>query len=293
MLELSMGLDADLGIDSIKRVEILSAMNDLAPGLPEVDTAVMAKLDTLGQVVDYMNEQLAAAGGSSAPPPSAAPATRPAAAAQAGPASVDLHALLLEVVAEKTGYPPEMLTLEMELEGDLGIDSIKRVEILSAMNDLAPGLPEVDTAVMAKLDTLGQVVDYMNEQLAAAGGSSAPPPSAAPATRPAAAAQAGPASVDLHALLLEVVAEKTGYPPEMLTLEMELEGDLGIDSIKRVEILSAHARGGRRNSADIDTGGRSRQARHPARQVVDHVNAQLTAAGGSSKATTSRSEAAD
>ena len=73
--------------------------------------------------------------------------------------------MLLEVVSDKTGYPPEMLSMEMELEGDLGIDSIKRVEILSSMNDLAPGLPEVDTAVMAKLVTLGQVVDYMNEQL--------------------------------------------------------------------------------------------------------------------------------
>ncbi len=157
MLTLEMELEADLGIDSIKRVEILSAMNDLAPGLPEVDTAVMAKLATLGQVVDYMNEELAAAGG--------APASNGAATAPAPAGELDLHALLLQVVSEKTGYPPEMLSMEMELEADLGIDSIKRVEILSAMNDLAPGLPEVDTAVMAKLATLGQVVDYMNEQL--------------------------------------------------------------------------------------------------------------------------------
>ncbi|MBW2388531.1 MAG: hypothetical protein JRG89_08835, partial [Deltaproteobacteria bacterium] len=163
-----------------------------------------------------------------ATPTPAAAIAQPPAPPQASDAGIDLHALLLEVVSEKTGYPPEMLSMEMELEGDLGIDSIKRVEILSAMNDLAPGLPEVDTAVMAKLATLGQVVDYMNEQLVAAGGSVASTP----------AAVAGP-SVDLHALLLEVVSEKTGYPPEMLSMEMELEGDLGIDSIKRVEILSA------------------------------------------------------
>jgi acyl transferase domain-containing protein len=168
MLNMEMELEADLGIDSIKRVEILSAMNDLAPGLPEVDTAVMAKLATLGQVVDYMNGQLEAAGGSPAESQTGSAAT---AAAQGTPSAagsgtdIDLHALLLEVVSDKTGYPPEMLNMEMELEADLGIDSIKRVEILSAMNDLAPGLPEVDTAVMAKLATLGQVVDYMNGQL--------------------------------------------------------------------------------------------------------------------------------
>ncbi|HEV7854220.1 MAG TPA: beta-ketoacyl synthase N-terminal-like domain-containing protein, partial [Mycobacterium sp.] len=49
------------------------------------------------------------------------------------PASVDLHALMLAVVAEKTGYPAEMLNLDLDLEGDLGIDSIKRVEILAAI----------------------------------------------------------------------------------------------------------------------------------------------------------------
>ena len=46
--------------------------------------------------------------------------------------------ILLEVVAEKTGYPAEMLELDMQLDADLGIDSIKRVEILSALQDRLP-----------------------------------------------------------------------------------------------------------------------------------------------------------
>ena len=50
----------------------------------------------------------------------------------------------MSVVAEKTGYPAEMLGAHMELEADLGIDSIKRVEILSAIRERAPGLPEVE-----------------------------------------------------------------------------------------------------------------------------------------------------
>ena len=53
----------------------------------------------------------------------------------------------------------------MELEADLGIDSIKRVEILSAMQDLVPGLPDVDLAVMASLATLGEIVDYLSSQM--------------------------------------------------------------------------------------------------------------------------------
>ena len=166
MLNMEMELEADLGIDSIKRVEILSSMNERAPGIPQVDTTVMATLATLGQVVDYMNGQLEQSSGAASVTPAPTPPTNGSAPASTpAPAStVDLHALLLEVVSQKTGYPSEMLNMEMELEADLGIDSIKRVEILSSMNDLAPGIPEVDTTVMAKLATLGQVVDYMNGQ---------------------------------------------------------------------------------------------------------------------------------
>ena len=40
---------------------------------------------------------------------------------------------MMATVADKTGYPAAMLELTMDLEGDLGIDSIKRVEILAAV----------------------------------------------------------------------------------------------------------------------------------------------------------------
>ncbi len=138
---------------------------------------------------------------------------------------------MLSVVAEKTGYPADMLNLAMDLEGDLGIDSIKRVEILSAVADQAPELRSVDMGHMGSLRTLGAIVEYMKSL----GPQDATAPAAPVAPRPVASV------VDLQALMLAVVAEKTGYPADMLNLAMDLEGDLGIDSIKRVEILSAVA----------------------------------------------------
>jgi acyl transferase domain-containing protein/NAD(P)-dependent dehydrogenase (short-subunit alcohol dehydrogenase family)/acyl carrier protein len=77
------------------------------------------------------------------------------------PKEMDYEELLISVVAEKTGYPADILNLEMGLESDLGIDSIKRVEILSAIKDQAPWLPEVDTGEMANIRTMGDVLDYM------------------------------------------------------------------------------------------------------------------------------------
>jgi hypothetical protein len=45
---------------------------------------------------------------------------------------------LLAIVSEKTGYPVETLELDMDMEADLGIDSIKRVEILGALQAQFP-----------------------------------------------------------------------------------------------------------------------------------------------------------
>ena len=70
----------------------------------------------------------------------------------------------LEVISDKTGYPVEVLELEMDLETDLGIDSIKRVEILGAMQELFPDLPAVNPEDLGEIRTLSQIVEYLGQQ---------------------------------------------------------------------------------------------------------------------------------
>ncbi len=41
--------------------------------------------------------------------------------------------MLLSIIEERTGYPPDMVGLKQNLEAELGIDSIKRVEIVGAL----------------------------------------------------------------------------------------------------------------------------------------------------------------
>lgn len=162
----------------------------------------------------------------------AAPVAVAAPAVVATPApSIDLGALLLAIVADKTGYPAEMINLDMDLEADLGVDSIKRVEILAALHTQGAVVAQTEPAKMSGMHTLRQIAEYLQ------GGAVANAPVAAPA---AAAAVAAPAAADdIAGILLGVVADKTGYPVEMLDLAMDIEADLGIDSIKRVEILAA------------------------------------------------------
>ena len=173
------------------------------------------------------------------PPPAPSPAVLaapivlpvpiPVTAPVASRASV-VHAVLVEVVSEKTGYPPEVLEPGMQLDADLGIDSIKRVEILSALQDRLPGSPVIGPEHLGTIRTLGQIAEFLGGDDDQAGG-----PPAALATSPAPMVNAD----RVHAVLVEVVSEKTGYPPEVLEPGMQLDADLGIDSIKRVEILSA------------------------------------------------------
>jgi acyl transferase domain-containing protein len=178
----------------------------------------------------------------SAPQPVAAPAPEPARRqapipsartapeAAAAPSGVDIEELLLAVVSEVTGYPVSMLDTSMALEADLGVDSIKRVQILSAVRSSVPDLPEVDVAELGKLRSLSDIVARFRTATAPVGTGSIPSARTVPE-----ATTAG----DVEGVMLAAVADATGYPVSMLEMSMELEGDLGIDSIKRVQILSA------------------------------------------------------
>ncbi len=219
-----MDLEADLGIDSIKRVEILSAIAEKLPGAPKVKPEHLGTLRTLKSIADYLSAGMAAA------PAAGEPA--PARVSPPAPSSAPVLPTLVAIVSEKTGYPAETINPEMDLEADLGIDSIKRVEILSAVAEKLPGAPKVKPEHLGTLRTLKSIADYLSSGMAAAPVS----PELAPERAPAAAAAA-----PVLPTLLAIVADKTGYPAETINPDMDLEADLGIDSIKRVEILSAVA----------------------------------------------------
>lgn len=204
MLELSMDIEADLGIDSIKRVEILGGLLELYPDLPKPNPEELGQLRTLGQIVEYMRTLVPAISPvesapvqtrqevaldeaktseesdvvtqqienaeskdiyiASSPVPVALPTLEEPTSSLPSLDFTDLSQILLNVVSEKTGYPVEMLELSMDMEADLGIDSIKRVEILGALLELYPNLPKPNPEELGELRTLGQIVDYMKQQ---------------------------------------------------------------------------------------------------------------------------------
>lgn len=217
LLAPEMDLESDLGVDSIKRVEILAALQDALPEAPEIPEEELASIRTLADLEARLGAALPAS-----PPAAPISSKRPA-----GPRAADVAGTVLSIVADKTGYPRDLLGVAMELEGDLGIDSIKRVEILSAIAEALPSAPELPEEELAALRTLGDIIEALS-----AGGPTEPEPPGAPTPD---------TSASLGATILGTIAERTGYPVDLLQPSMELEGDLGIDSIKRVEIFSAIA----------------------------------------------------
>ena len=102
----------------------------------------------------------------SAPTPAAAPAAK-------GMDKAAISALLLGIVEDRTGYPGDMLGMDQSIEADLGIDSIKRVEIIGA---LLKGLPGAQSTAAAPISealneqkTLGAIVERLTKHLEAAG----------------------------------------------------------------------------------------------------------------------------
>ncbi|MBK8726036.1 MAG: SDR family NAD(P)-dependent oxidoreductase [Holophagaceae bacterium] len=151
--------------------------------------------------------------------PVSAPQAALAAPAPPGRGQDDIEALLLAIVSERTGYPLEMLDLDLDLEADLSIDSIKRVEILgaiaermgtsgAAMEELPEDLVAVKTlrAIIAALKTFAGESGAAQASLAAA-----VPAALAPAATDAAPPRP-PAPVGRFVIRMEPGGEAKGGP---------------------------------------------------------------------------------
>ena len=163
----------------------------------------------------------------------------------------DIQKVLFDTVSRLTGFPEEMLEPSMDIESDLGIDSIKKVEIISELEKHLPDTSGLTTESIGSVRTLTDICQAIAAQAPALDAGTKPHIEAAPGADThfvsQTAAEAGPDAApgtdvpqtpQIMQMLVDTISELTGFPQEMLEPGMNLESDLGIDSIKRVEILS-------------------------------------------------------
>ncbi|MCG8918731.1 acyltransferase domain-containing protein, partial [Actinokineospora sp. PR83] len=245
MVEPGLDLEADLSVDSIKRTEIAGELRSRLGGGADVEDLVRAR--TAGELAALL-----------APSGTAAPAGAvPVVGVPVGAAPV-VNALdvVLGVIAERTGYPVEMVEPGLDLEADLSVDSIKRTEIAGELVARVGGSVDVEELVRAR--TAAELAALLGP----------PAPVAAPAAVPV---------EDALGSVLGVIAERTGYPVEMVEPGLDLEADLSVDSIKRTEIAGELiARFG--GSADVEDLVRARTAAELAALLAPAPAAQAPAA---------------
>ncbi len=148
---------------------------------------------------------------------------------------------IVALLAAKTGYPAEMLDPDLDLEADLGIDTVKQAEFITEVREEF-GIPQIKDLKIADFPTIKSVSEFVAEKTDAkpAGKERQPENTTAGSDQ----AESDGATVgaqspdDIQERILGLLSKKTGYPSEMLDLDLDLEADLGIDTVKQAEFIT-------------------------------------------------------
>ena len=258
-VELDQDLEGELGIDTVKQAEIMAEIRDRF-NLPVDEDFVLADYPTLNHMIGYIQQMT---GGGPAPKPAptsvapaapsdepSAPAPPPAPAAAEPVDDAAMTETVVAVVVEHTGYPADFIELDQDLEGELGIDTVKQAEIMADIRDRF-NLPVDEDFVLADHPTLNHMIGYIQRMQ---GGAPLNAPSSGQgevetAVHSPVAVETAPAPSDaptistgdrpdIESVLVEVVVKHTGYPADFIEMDQDLEGELGIDTVKQAEIMA-------------------------------------------------------
>ncbi len=264
MLELDLDMEADLGIDTVKQAELFAGMREHY-GIAQQEGIQLKDYPTIRHCIKFV---LANAGKPAAAPvaapapaqvapvaqPAPAPVVTPVAApapVAAAPVQLDEGTVTKEVVkmvSDKTGYPEDMLELDLDMEADLGIDTVKQAELFAGMREHY-GIAQQEGIQLKDYPTIRHCIKFVLANAgkpaattaAPAAVQAAPAPVVTPVVAPAPVAAAPTANLDEGTITKEVVkmvADKTGYPEDMLELDLDMEADLGIDTVKQAELFA-------------------------------------------------------
>lgn len=205
-----------------------------------------------------------------------------------GPAScadLDIPSMVLRVVSDRTGYPEDMLDLSQQIEPDLGIDSIKRIQImetlLTELETAGVNVPGDQITNMADSLTLGDVVGKLNACICIAGDRRQDEAEPSVVTvEPEARGMDLPVQVDfipdeeIAALLYRIIEENTGFPQENMAPGLQWDNDLNIDQVSQSLILeklviAVELATGRSLAADLLSGVQTHTLEEAIRWISD------------------------
>nr|WP_319493995.1 polyketide synthase [uncultured Desulfobacter sp.] len=225
MLEPDLDLEADLGIDTVKQVETFGKITK-SFGLSVPEDISLSELNTIRKIAEYISSRIETTDDPARP---AAETSAPAQQAASG-SGPDIINDITALIAEQTGYTPDMLEPDLDLEADLGIDTVKQVETFGKITK-SFGLNVPEDISLSELNTIRKIAEYIGSRIQAEGAAQQPEAE----TASLAAESATDNGQDVTGEITAMIAEQTGYTQDMLEPDLDLEADLGIDTVKQVE----------------------------------------------------------
>ena len=251
MLDLDLDLEADLGVDTVKQAEMFAAVREIY-NIPRDEKRKLRDYPTLAHVIQFVYEKRPDLTGATARSATAT-VKQDTESMESGPPIIraedstgdSVKERILALAVEKTGYPKDMLDLDLDLEADLGVDTVKQAEMFAAIREIY-NIPRDEDRKLRDYPTLAHVIRFVYEKRPDLAGPPLPSASTAiqeqinvTATSPQMVPAKSVAEDPVKERILALVVEKTGYPKEMLDLDLDLEADLGIDTVKQAEMLAA------------------------------------------------------
>ena len=251
MLDLDLDLEADLGVDTVKQAEMFAAIREIY-SIPRDENRKLRDYPTLAHVIRFVYEKRPDLSTTTPTLPPAEQAIEQKATVQTAtpvPAAPTANAVdavkerILTLMVEKTGYPQDMLDLDLDLEADLGVDTVKQAEMFAAIREIY-SIPRDENRKLREYPTLAHVIRFVYEKRPDLAGTAAPVSVFTTVIEPIPTSPAPSVAEDssddpIKKKVLQIVAEKTGYPEDMLDLDLDLEADFGVDTVKQAEMFAA------------------------------------------------------
>ena len=150
---------------------------------------------------------------------------------------------VLETVVEHTGYPADFIEFDQDLEGELGVDSVKQAEIMADLREYF-GLPLDEDFVLSEYPTLNHMISYLGGMKGLDPIEETPEIKVTPEIEEIKednivhSSETFNVDSEINNAVLAVVVEHTGYPEDFIGFDQDLEGELGVDSVKQAEMMS-------------------------------------------------------
>ncbi len=155
-------------MDTVKQAEVFAAVRERF-GVERDDTLSLREFPTLAHVIGWVRDKTGLPRPPRRRPPVGCGCVEPAGGGACGgrslrrPSADEVTEAVVAIVAEMTGYPPELLDLDLDLEADLGVDTVKQAEVFAAVRERF-GVERDETLSLREFPTLAHVIGWVRDK---------------------------------------------------------------------------------------------------------------------------------